>query len=214
MQEVPYTGIIRVIPFLHIELTQLVAFIGYPGITLAIYLETGLFFGFFLPGASMLFIAGILASQEYFNIWLLAPLVTIAAILGDMTGYWFGRYVGTTIFHWADSRFFHKDHVERTQEFFKKYGRITILLARFIPVVRTFAPILAGVGKMDFRVFFFYNVLGAVLWGGGVVVAGYFLGTKVPGIEKYITLIVLGIIIASSIPLLVEWLRQRAQKKV
>ena len=202
------------IPFPHIELTQLVALIGYPGILLAIYLETGLFFGFFLPGASMLFIAGILASQGYFNIWLLASLVTLAAILGDMTGYWFGRYVGVAIFKWADSRFFHKDHVERTQEFFKKYGRVTILLARFIPVVRTFAPILAGVGKMDFRIFFFYNVLGAVLWGGGVVLAGYFLGAKIPGIEKYISLIVLTIIIASCIPIAIEWFRQRTQKNI
>jgi membrane-associated protein len=196
--------------FLHIDLVQLVQLIGYPGIATIIFLESGVFFGFFLPGGSLLFTAGVLASASIFNIWILLPLLISAAILGDNAGYWFGAKVGIALFKREDSRFFKKAHVERAQAFFDRYGKRTVVLARFVPVVRTFVPILAGVGSMDYRVFFFYNTLGAFLWAGGVTSAGYFLGRVVPDAEKYLPPIILAILVFSSIPLIFEWWRRHA----
>ncbi|QQG38366.1 MAG: HAD-IIB family hydrolase [Candidatus Kaiserbacteria bacterium] len=199
-------------PF-EIDLLQLVQLIGYPGLFGIIFLESGVFFGFFLPGGSLLFTSGVLASAGIFNIWILAPLLVLAAILGDNVGYWFGAKVGLALFKRADSRFFKQQHLEQTNAFFKRYGKSTILLARFVPVVRTFAPILAGVGSMEYRVFFFYNAVGALLWAGGVTLAGYTLGRAIPDAENYITPIVLAIIVLSSIPLLFEWWRRHAPVK-
>lgn len=203
------------IPFLpEIDLTHFVQLIGYPGIATIIFLESGVFFGFFLPGASLLFIAGVLASAGVFNIWLLAPLVGAAAILGDNAGYWFGAKVGIRLFSRPDSRFFKQSHVDKTRIFFEKYGTRTILFARFVPIVRTFAPILAGVGSMNYRVFFIYNVIGATLWACGVTFAGYFIGTKVPDIETYLTPIILVIIFVTCIPLFLTWLRKEKLPRV
>ncbi len=196
--------------FLHIDLGQMVQLIGYPGLATVIFLESGVFFGFFLPGGSLLFTAGVLASTDIFNILILIPLLITAAILGDNVGYWFGAKVGIAIFKREDSRFFKKAHVERAQAFFDRYGKRTVVLARFVPVVRTFVPILAGVGSMDYRVFFFYNAVGAILWAGGVTSAGYFLGRVIPNAEGYLLPIVLAIIILSSIPLFFEWWRRHA----
>lgn len=196
--------------FLHIDLVQIVQLIGYPGLAAVIFLESGVFFGFFLPGGSLLFTAGVLASTDIFNIWILLPLLITAAILGDNVGYWFGAKVGVTIFKREDSRFFKKKHVERAQAFFDRYGKRTVVLARFVPVVRTFVPILAGVGSMDYYIFFFYNAVGAILWAGGVTVAGYFLGRVIPDAESYLLPIVLTIIVLSSLPLLFEWLRRHS----
>ncbi len=198
----------------HFDMLLLVQSFGYPGIFAAILAESGVFFGFFLPGASLLFTAGLLASQGFFNPWVLVPGVTIAAILGDSIGFWFGRKVGYRLFLRPDSRFFKHEHLQRAEVFYEKYGSRTILFARFVPVVRTFAPIVAGVANMRYRTFLTYNVLGAVLWAGGVTSLGYFLGTKIPGVERYLTLIILGIIVASSIPLMVEtWRAQQNQDR-
>jgi len=196
--------------FLNIDLVQLVQLIGYPGIAAVIFLESGVFFGFFLPGGSLLFTAGVLASADIFNIWILLPLLISAAILGDNVGYWFGAKVGIAIFKREDSRFFKRKHVERAQAFFDRYGKRTVVLARFVPVVRTFVPILAGVGSMDYYVFFLYNAVGAVLWAGGVTSLGYFLGRVIPNAETYLPPIVLAIIVISTIPLLYEWWRRHA----
>lgn len=203
------------LPFLpDVDLIALVQLIGYPGIASIIFLESGVFFGFFLPGASLLFIAGVLAEADVFNIWLLLPLVGIAAILGDNVGYLFGAKVGIKLFTRPDSRFFKQDHVDKTRIFFEKYGTLTIVFARFVPVVRTFAPILAGVGGMNYRLFFFYNVIGASIWACGVTLLGYFVGSKIPKAEEYITPIVLVIIFVTCIPLLLQWWKKREVPRV
>lgn len=196
-------------PFLpEIDLLALVQLIGYPGIFGIIFLESGVFFGFFLPGASLLFVSGVLAEAGIFNIWILAPMVCLAAVLGDNVGYWFGAKVGIKLFTRPDSRFFKQSHVDRTRIFFEKYGTRTIILARFVPVVRTFAPILAGVGGMNYRLFFFYNIVGASVWASGVTLLGYLVGSKIPNAAEYITPIVLLIIVITCIPLLLQWRRK------
>ena len=190
---------------------HIVQIIGYPGIFLVIFAESGVFFGFFLPGASLLFTAGLLASQGYFNPWILIPLVTAAAILGDNAGYWFGHKVGYKLFLRPDSRWFHHEHLERAKRFYERYGARTIFFARFVPIVRTFAPIVGGVVGMPYRTFFAYNVLGGFIWATGVTSLAYLLGTKVPGVDKYFTYIIIGIIVVTTIPLIVEAFRDRTQ---
>ncbi len=193
------------------ELEQMVRLIGYTGLFAAVFAETGLFFMFFLPGSSMLFTAGLLASHGFFNVWLLAPLITIAAILGDNAGYWFGSQVGHALYKREDSRFFRKSYLEKTRAFYEKHGVRAIVFARLVPIVRTFAPILAGIAEMRYRTFFIYNVVGGVLWGAGVTFAGYFLGEIFPQIDRYITPIIIAIIIASFIPLIIEWYKSRTK---
>ena len=196
----------------HLDLPQLVTAIGYPGVFGVIFAESGLFFGFFLPGASLLFTAGLLASQGFFNPWILIPGVTIAAILGDNAGYWFGRKVGYKLFLREDSRWFHHDHLQRAEEFYEKYGSRTIFFARFVPFIRTFAPIVAGIAHMNYRTFVLYNILGALTWATGVTSLAYFLGSRVPFISNYLTYIILGIIVVTSIPIVIETIKaQRAQ---
>lgn len=191
------------------ELEQIVKLIGYSGLFAAVFAETGLFFMFFLPGSSMLFTAGLLASHGLFNVWLLSPLITLAAILGDNVGYWFGTKVGPALFKREDSRFFRKSHVEKTREFYEKHGVLAIVLARFVPIIRTFAPILAGIAGMRYRTFLTYNISGGILWGAGVTFAGYFLGETFPQIDRFVTPIIAAIIITSFIPLLKEWYKSR-----
>jgi membrane-associated protein len=188
-----------------IDLIQIVQFLGYPGLFIVIFLESGVFFGFFLPGASLLFVAGMLASLGIFNIWIIVPLLLVAAILGDTVGYWFGSYVGKTIYNRQNTRFFRQEHVELAHDFFRKWGKAAVLLARFVPIVRTFTPILAGVGKMEYRIFLFYNVLGAIVWACGVTLVGYFIGRQIPDAEHYLTPILAGIIIVTTIPLFLAW---------
>ncbi len=183
------------------DLTGLIQLVGYPGLFTAVFLESGVFFGFFLPGASMLFTAGLLASQGFFDPWILIPLVTVAAILGDSTGYWFGNKVGVKLFLRPDSRFFKHEHVEKAKEFYDRHGVLAVFLARFVPIVRTFAPIVAGVVKMNYRTFLIYNISGALVWGAGVTFAGYYLGARFPFIADYITPIVLAIIFVTTIPI-------------
>ncbi len=190
--------------FLHFDIVTLVQGVGYIGLFLIIFAESGVFFGFFLPGGSLLFTAGLLASQGFFSIWILIPTLGLAAVLGDSTGYWFGKRVGPKLFSREDSLFFNKKHLDQTQRFYAKYGTRTIVLGRFIPIVRTFAPILAGVGMMHYKTFIKYNVLGAILWAVGVSWLGYFLGTRVPGVDKYLLPIILLIILTSIIPIIVE----------
>jgi len=188
--------------FFHINIFTLARTLGYTGLFVVIFLESGVVFGFFLPGASLLFAAGIIASQGSLNMWVLVPLLGLAAILGDNAGYWFGAKTGPAIFRYENSFWFNKKNIDRAENFYKKYGPQTIILARFVPMVRTFVPILAGVGKMKYRTFFSYNVIGGILWAIGVTFAGYFLGTEFPGIDRYLPLIVLIIILLTSLPLL------------
>lgn len=188
--------------FFHLDIFALARTLGYAGLFAVIFLESGVVFGFFLPGASLLFAAGIIASQGFFNIWILIPLLGLAAILGDNAGYWFGAKTGPAIFKREDSIWFHKKHIERAHAFYEKYGPQTIIIGRFVPVVRTFVPILAGVGKMEYKKFFAYNIVGGILWAMGVALAGYFLGAEFPGIDRYLPAIILIIILLTTLPLL------------
>src|SRR3989344_769897 len=169
------------ISFLGLDVRGLIEAVGYLGILGIVFAESGLFVGFFFPGDSLLFTAGFLASQGYLNIWLLIIGTMAAACLGDSVGYWFGAKIGPKIFARPDSFFFRREHLERTRAFYARHGKETIVLARFVPIVRTFAPILAGIGRMEYRVFLIYNLAGGVVWGAGLPLLGYLLGAIVPG---------------------------------
>lgn len=183
------------------DIESIITITGLVGVTAIIFAESGLFFGFFLPGDSLLFTAGFLASQGVVPIIPLVVLAIVAAILGDSIGYWFGRKVGPMIFTRPNSRWFSQKRVEEAHIFFEKYGPKSIILARFIPAVRTFTPILAGVGMMRYREFLTYNIVGGILWAGILPTLGYFLGAAVPGADRYVTYIVAFIIILSVLPI-------------
>ncbi|MFA6340856.1 MAG: VTT domain-containing protein [Candidatus Paceibacterota bacterium] len=191
-----------------LEPKMLIETFGLIGIFCIVFAESGLFFGFFFPGDSLLFTAGFLASQNYLGLDLLLIGSFVCAVLGDNTGYWFGKKVGPKIFNKEDSVFFHKDHVKKAQDFYDKYGNKTIILARFVPVVRTFAPIVAGVGNMKYRNFLTYNIIGGFLWSFLLILSGYYLGTIIPGADKYLLPIVLVIIVLSVLPGVFEIVRK------
>ncbi|MES2087980.1 MAG: VTT domain-containing protein [Patescibacteria group bacterium] len=188
----------------------LIKTLGAIGIITIAFAESGLFFGFFLPGDSLLFTAGLVASQGYLHFWVILFGTVLAAIAGDSVGYAFGRKVGPKLFTREDSWLFKKSHLEHTKNFYEKYGKKTIILARFVPIVRTFAPILAGVGGMDYKTFISYNIIGGVAWAGGMVTLGFTLGKTIPSIDRYILPIVLGIIVVSLLPTLFEYLRKKS----
>lgn len=194
---------------LSLDLVKILESFGYLGLLSIIFSESGLLVGVFLPGDSILFTAGFLASQGFFNIWLLAPMTFVAAVLGDSVGYAFGHKVGKKLFQKEDSIFFHKKHLIRAQKFYEKHGGKTITIARFLPVVRTFAPIVAGMGDMKYRKFLFFNLIGAFLWAVCIPFAGYFLGSVIPGIDKYLLPIIAFIVIASIAPTLIHIIRER-----
>ncbi|HYC82974.1 MAG TPA: VTT domain-containing protein [Candidatus Paceibacterota bacterium] len=187
-------------------LIQTLGLIGVWGIVFA---ESGLLIGFMLPGDSLLFTAGFLASQGILPIIPLTIGCFIAAVLGDSVGYAFGRRVGPKIFSREDSWFFHKDHLQKAQSFYEKHGGRAIILARFMPVVRTFAPILAGVGTMHYRTFLTYNIVGGALWSIGLTLLGYFLGSFIPGVDRYLLPIILIIIFVSVLPGIIEFIKHR-----
>ncbi len=199
------------IPYL--DLASLIETVGYIGLFGIIFAESGTIVGFFLPGASLLFTAGFLASQGYLNIFILVPLLWVAAVLGDNVGYWFGAHFGPRIFNREDSLFFHTKHVDRTRDFYARYGSKTVLIARFIPFVRTFAPILAGVGSMHYPTFLFYNFLGALLWACGITILGYTLGSVIPGAADYLEFIILGIIAVTLMPVVFEFFREHLRSR-
>jgi membrane-associated protein len=183
------------------------------GLILIIFAETGLLIGFFLPGDSLLFTAGILASQGDLNILVITIGCLAAAVIGDQVGYNIGKRAGPALFRRPDSRLFKQRYVERTKEFFEHHGPKTIVLARFVPIVRTFAPVLAGVGEMPYRTFVTYNVAGGALWAVGVTLAGYFLSEIVgESIDRYLLPIIFVIVLISIIPPIVETLRARRRR--
>jgi membrane-associated protein len=196
-----------------LEPKHLIETVGLIGIFGVVFAESGLFFGFFLPGDSLLFTAGLLASQGYFSISLLVLGAMICAILGDSVGYAFGKKVGPALFSREDSLLFKKQHAIKARDFYEKYGVKTIILARFIPIIRTFAPIVAGIGDMKYRTFITYNVIGGVLWVSSMTLLGYFLGSTVPGIDKYLHYIIIGIIFVSFIPVFIEVIKAYKEKK-
>ena len=196
--------------------THLINTYGIWGIFAIIFAESGLFFGFFLPGDSLLVTAGLLAATHkagdvHLNLASLLIGIPIAAILGDQVGYWFGDKVGPTLFSRAESRFFKPQHLERAHEFLERRGARMIVLARFVPAVRTFTPIAAGATGMRYRVFVPFNVLGGVLWGVGVTYAGYQLGSSIKHLDRYLVPIILVVIVVSLIPIALELRRARRE---
>ena len=187
----------------------LIAWAGYVGLTAIIFTETGLLFGFFLPGDSLLFTAGLFASQGKLDVYQLGALLTVAAIVGDSVGYAIGKATGPRIFSKPDSLLFNRKHLIRAQDFYAKHGGKTIIIARFMPIVRTFAPVVAGVGQMDYRRFITYNVVGGFLWVWSMLFTGYFLGRYIPGVDKHIEKIILLVIFLSILPGIISWLRER-----
>ena len=196
------------------DLPALVQWAGYVGLTLIIFAETGLLVGFFLPGDSLLVTAGLLAADPSFglNVWLLGGILTVAAIVGDTVGYNVGKATGPRIFTREDSLFFHKDHLLRAQAFYEKHGGKTIIIARFMPIVRTFAPVVAGVGRMEYRSFLMYNVAGGVLWIWSMLLTGWVLARTVPGVAKHVEKIILLVVFLSILPGIIAWIRERGKK--
>lgn len=195
------------------DLISLIKTVGYLGIFGIVFAESGLLLGFFLPGDSLLFTAGFLASQGFLHIGPLLLLVFFGAVLGDNVGYSFGYKVGPMIFTREDSLLFHKDHLERARVFYEKHGPKALVLARFMPGIRTFAPILAGVGKMHYPTFFIYNIAGGLLWGVGLPLLGYFLGNTIPNIDAYLVPIILLIIFLSVVPTLIHVWRNADERR-
>jgi membrane-associated protein len=193
----------------HLDLVQIIKTFGYFGLFFMVFAESGLFFGFFLPGDSLLFTAGFLASQGFFNIWLLVPLLIVAAVGGDNAGFWTGTKLGGWLLKQKESFFFQKKNLIKAQKFFAKHGGKALVLARFIPAVRTFVPIAAGIGKMEYRHFFFFNVVGGILWAFGMTIAGFFLGSLIPGVDRYLLPIIGLIILASVVPAAIHFWRDR-----
>jgi len=196
------------------DVPTLVQTAGYIGLIAIIFVETGFFFGFFLPGDSLLVTAGLLIATGVLdiNVYLLGALLNVAAIAGDALNYWFGRITGPKIFVRDESLFFKRKHVERAHEFYVKHGAKTIVLARFMPIIRTFAPLVAGVARMDYRIFTLYNVIGGTAWIWSMLFTGYFLGRYVPGIDRYIELVIIVVIFLSILPGIIAWLKERRRK--
>jgi membrane-associated protein len=190
---------------------RLIEAFGTIGLIAVVFAESGLLFGFFLPGDSLLFTAGVFAARGDLTLPVILVGVVAAAISGDQVGYAFGNRVGPSLFRRPDSRFFKREYVEKAQAYFDRYGVKTIVLARFVPVVRTFAPIVAGVGSMNYRTFVTYNVLGGLLWGVGVTMLGFLLGEAID-IDRYLLPVIGLILFASVVPVLVEV--RRARRKV
>jgi membrane-associated protein len=191
------------------DLIEIIKTIGYLGLSGIVFAESGLFFGFFLPGDSLLFTAGFLASQGFLNIWLATILVFVAAVLGDSVGYAFGKKIGPAIFKRQNSKFFNKENLIKAEKFYDKYGPKTIIIARFMPIVRTFAPIVAGAGNMDYLKFIKYNIVGGFIWTFGLMFAGYFLGKTIPDVDKYLLPIIILIIILSILPSIIHLIREK-----
>ena len=199
--------------FLGININVFLQTTGLVGVIAVIFAESGLLIGFFLPGDSLLFTAGFLASQHVFSITLLVVGCIIAAIVGDNVGYVFGNRVGKKIFTRDDSFFFRKQHLARAKIFYETYGPKTIVLSRFIPVIRTFAPIVAGAGEMNYRTFLLYNAMGGALWAGGMTMLGYALGSLIPNVDRYLLPLVILIALLSFLPPLISVLKNKNNRQ-
>lgn len=190
---------------------HLIAIFGLLGILAIVFAESGLLVGFFLPGDSLLFTAGLLVARHSYltqPLWLVCVLVVLAAVAGDQAGYLFGRRVGAVLSRRPDSRLFKQKNIDRAHSFFERYGPRSIVLARFVPVVRTFTPIVAGASRMTYRIFLVYNLIGGTLWGAGVLLLGFFLGQSAM-VNAHIDLILVGIVALSLLPIAVELMRAR-----
>ncbi len=192
---------------------ELIRIGGLLGLVVIVFAETGLMIGFFLPGDSLLVTAGLFAAKGDLDIvWLNLALIA-AAILGDATGYWIGYRTGKALYSRPNSFFFRREHLIKTHEFYEKHGGKTIVIARFMPILRTFAPVVAGAAEMTYRRFAIYNVAGGIGWVVSMTLTGYFLGLAVPDLEKHIHIVVAVVIFLSLLPALIAWLRAKMQAR-
>lgn len=193
------------------DVKAIVAWGGYVGLTSIIFAETGLLVGFFLPGDSLLVTAGLFASQPKFglNVWLLGLLLTVASIIGNAVGYWIGQLSGPRLFTREESLLFKPRYLRQAHEFYEKHGGKTIILARFMPIVRTFVPVVAGAAGMSIGRYTLYNVVGGVLWIWSMLLTGFFLGRYIPGIDEHIEKVIIVVIILSLLPAVIHWLKAR-----
>ena len=198
-----------------LDLVQLIETVGYVGLFAIVFAESGLFFGFFLPGDSLLLTAGLLASRNVLNIFILIPVLFVGAVLGDTVGYWFGAKAGPPLFKREESLFFKPKNLLAAKAFYDKHGGKTITLARFMPFVRTFAPIVAGAVRMNYRRFLIFNLVGGVVWAMGVTLLGYYIGAafgEIEGIDRYFTLLVLAFFFIPGLPTLIHLWRDNREK--
>jgi membrane-associated protein len=191
------------------DLEGLIRWGGYAVLTIIVFAETGLLVGFFLPGDSLLVTAGLLSAHGFLDVYLMGAILSVAAVTGDSVGYAIGRAAGPKIFTRENSTFFNRKHLTRAHAFYEKHGGKTIVLARFMPIIRTFAPVVAGVAEMHYRTFIMYNVVGGLAWVWGMLFTGYFLGRYIPGIDEHIDLVIVVVIFLSLLPGIIGWLRQR-----
>lgn len=197
---------------IHFDVTAMVQTGGYVGIALIIFAESGILVGIFLPGDSLLFVSGLLAATGLFSLPLLIAIVIVAAVLGDSFGYWLGAKAGRALFDRPDSRWFKRAHLERTEQFYARYGGRAVVLSRFVPIVRTIAPMLAGTGHMSYRRFLRYNLIGGMLWGAGMLTLGWSLGSIFPASGHYILPLSLAVILISFLPFFVKLVRTRRER--
>jgi membrane-associated protein len=197
------------------DVQGLVAWAGYAGLTAIIFAETGLLVGFFLPGDSLLVTAGLFSSQPRFglNVWILGSLLTVASIIGNAVGYAIGKASGPLLFRREESLLFKPRYLRQAHEFYERHGGKTVIIARFMPIVRTFVPVVAGAAGMDYRKYTFYNVVGGVFWIWSLLLTGFFLGRYIPGIDRHIETLIVVVIILSLLPALVHWLQARRKAK-
>lgn len=200
---------------MHLDLPQLIKSLGYFGVWAIIFAESGLLIGFLLPGDSLLFTAGFIASQGFLNITVLIFGAFVCAVLGDNVGYATGHRFGRKLFQKEESWFFHKKNLEKTQAFYEIHGKKALVLARFMPIVRTFAPIVAGIGSMHYRTFMSYNLVGGLLWTVGITLLGYFLGKVIPAeqVDKYLLPIIAGIIVISLVPSVIHLIKENRSNR-
>ncbi len=200
---------------MHLDLPQIIKSLGLLGVWGIVFAESGLLIGFFLPGDSLLFTAGFVASQKLLNIWALIIGAFICAVLGDNLGYLTGNKFGRRLFQKEDSWLFRKKHLIQAANFYEKYGKKTIVLARFVPIVRTFAPIVAGIGAMHYRTFMTYNLVGGFLWTFGITLLGFFLGKSLPAeqVDKYLLPIIGIIIVVSLLPSIIHLIQENKSRR-
>ena len=201
-------GLIDFLHRLH-DLRALIEWGGYVVLTAIIFAETGLLIGFFLPGDSLLVTAGLLAARGYLDVWFMGALLSVAAIVGQLLGYYIGRVTGPRLFTREDSLLFKRSHLQRAHAFYEKHGGKTVVIARFMPIVRTFVPVVAGAALMDFGRFALYTVVGGLAWVWSMLMIGYVLGRYIPGIERRIDVVILVVVFLSILPGLIGWMRRR-----
>jgi membrane-associated protein len=192
---------------------ELIRLGGLLGLVLVVFAETGLMIGFFLPGDSLLVTAGLFAAKGDLDIVWMNIALSAAAIIGDATGYWIGYRAGKALYNRPNSFFFRRDHLIKTHEFYERHGGKTIVIARFMPILRTFAPVVAGAAEMTYRRFAVYNIAGGIGWVLSMTLTGYFLGRAVPDLEKHIHIVVAVVIFLSLLPAIIEWARARMQSR-